>query len=200
MLPDALLQPLEQLLNALIAARSRSRHECAALDGRTVAVAWRELGLTLHFTARGESLEVRGEGEAQATIRGTLPAFGRALVGEHHGAPPGITVEGDAVLARDFQRLLSSLEVDWEEQVARLTGDAMARRLGNLARGLTGWGRYASDRLAHDVVEYLQRETRDLPHRAEVDLFLKGVDQTRDDVERLAARLARASAALGGQS
>jgi ubiquinone biosynthesis protein UbiJ len=45
--------------------------------------------------------------------------------------------------------------------------------------------------LAGNVSEYLQEEGRDLPTPTEVDEFLAGVDQLRDDVERLEARLAR---------
>lgn len=199
MVAAALLAPLQQALDGLVAARRRSQDECRALDGRTVAVELRELALTLYFTAEDGRLLVRGEGEPEARIRGTLPVFARAMLGDHHGAPPGLTVEGDAPLARDFQRLLAGLEFDWEERLSGLIGDTLAHQVGNLARGFAAWGRYAGGRLAHDLTEYLQRETRDLPHRAEVEVFLRGVDATRDDVERLAARLARLESSGAGR-
>ena len=44
------------------------------------------------------------------------------------------------------------------------------------------------------MAEYLQEEGRDLPTRTEVEEFLSGVDQLRDDAERLEARLARVEA------
>jgi ubiquinone biosynthesis protein UbiJ len=195
--PAELLATLERGLNALVDARLRSKAECAALDGRTVAVEWRELGLTLCFTARGERLEVRGTGEPEATIRGTLPAFARAMMADAHGAPPGIEIEGDAPLARDFQALLRGLEFDWEEHLSRVVGDAAARGLGNALRGFAAWGRFAGERLSRDLVEYLQRETRDLPHRAEVETFLRGVDAARADVDRVEARLKRLADTAG---
>lgn len=196
-LPAELLAPLERALNALVAARLRSQQECAALAGRTVAVELRELGVALYFTPRETGIEVRGAGEAEATIRGTLPAFARAMLGEHHGAPPGVEIDGDAPLARDFQRLLRGLELDWEEHLSRLVGDTAAHQFGNALRGFAAWGRYAGGRLGRNLAEYLQRETRDLPHRAEVEAFLRGVDVARADLDRLEARFKRLAAALG---
>ena len=163
-----------------------------------MAVEWIETGLTLYFSVTDGTLHLASAGTADASIRGTLPAFVRGLFGTHHGAPPGITRGGDATLARDFQRLLAGLEVDWEERLAGVAGDTLAHQAGNLARGFAAWGRYAGDHMARGLSEYLQRETRDLPHRAEVERFLRAVDTVRDDVERLAARLARAETQAGG--
>jgi len=69
-----------------------------------------------------------------------------------------------------------------------------ARQVANFARGILDWGRKAGGSLATNVAEYLQEEGRDLPTRTEVEEFLAGVDQLRDDAERLDARLARVEA------
>ena len=84
---------------------------------------------------------------------------------------------------------------DLEEELAAVVGDVAARRVANLARGVLALGRSATDSLATSVAEYLQEEGRDVPARVEVEEFLRDVDQLRDDVERLEARLARLGAA-----
>lgn len=191
-LPDAALVPLQRALDALVGARVRSRDATAALGGRVVAVRITELGLALFFTNDGERLLVKGahDGEPDATLAGTMPAFLAALAKPTHALPPGIAVEGDALLVRDLRALLGGLEFDWEERLSRLTGDAVAHGVGRMARRTGELFRYAGDRLTKDVAEYLREESRDLVSKGEVRGFLDGVDQVRSDVDRFAARCA----------
>jgi ubiquinone biosynthesis protein UbiJ len=49
--------------------------------------------------------------------------------------------------------------------------------------------------MGDNIREYLQEESRDVPSRYEVDQFSKRVNELRDDVDRLAARIGR----LGGR-
>jgi ubiquinone biosynthesis protein UbiJ len=202
--PDALLAPLQRALDALVAARTRTRAQAQALDGRTVAVELVEIGLTLHLAGRGERLVV-SDGAApdaatpDATLSGTLPAFLRALASEAAQLPHGLEVAGDATLVRDLRALLQGLEFDWEERLSRITGDAIAHRLGGLARDLGAWRRYAGERLARDVGEYLRDELRTVVARDEVEGFLDGVDRARDAAERLDRRLALVEEALAAR-
>lgn len=189
---ELLVGPLQRALDALIAARARTRAQAAVLDGRSVAVELSGFGLTLVFTGAGERLLVRANGDApppDATLAGPLPAFLRALGTESTVLPPGLTVSGDALLVRDLRALLAGLEFDWEERAAGLVGDAAAHQLGNLARAFGGWTHHASDRLSHGLAEYLREETRDLVAKDEVAGFNDGVDAVRSAVERAAARL-----------
>jgi ubiquinone biosynthesis accessory factor UbiJ len=64
-------------------------------------------------------------------------------------------------------------------------------QIGKLARGVTGWGLDAADRLSCSMAEYLQEESRELPSRAEVEGFLDAVDELAGAVDRLEARLGR---------
>ena len=97
----------------------------------------------------------------------------------------------DALDVAALQDLLAGTDWDWEEQLSQLTGDVIARQVGNLARRS---GQFISDSrhtLEQDVSEYLQEEARLLPTRSEVDDFLHDVDELRSDVDRLNARIER---------
>jgi len=93
--------------------------------------------------------------------------------------------------------LLKRADLDWEELLSRYTGDVIAHQIGNLARSLTRWSKDAGARLGQDLAEYLLFESALLPPRLEVETFLDAVDQLRNDVDRLAARLQHVSAASG---
>ena len=202
---ELLIAPLQRALDALIAARARTRAQAEALAGRTVVVTFTEFALTLAFTGEGGRLVVRHGDDApapDATLRGTATAFFGVFLrngsADSTVLPPGITVEGDALLVRDLRALLADLEFDWEERASGVVGDAAAHQLGRMARAFGGWTRHAGDRLGKDVAEYLREETRDLVARDEVARFNDGVDQVRDGVERAAARLALIEQRLQG--
>ena len=190
-----LLERLEGLLNRNVADSRQAQALCRQLDGRVVSLTVEGTPLAFFFKAHGGriSLATRHEGDADASLSGTpialLALAGPRAEGALRGG--GVRIEGDAEVAQKFRELLAQAQPDFEEELARVIGDVAAHQVANLARGLLDWGRKARTSLAGIVAEYLQEEGRDLPTRTEVEEFLAGVDQLRDDVERLEARFAR---------
>ena len=113
-----------------------------------------------------------------------------AVLGESASAA-NLNLTGDPLLARDFRDLLDLALPDWEEEIARLTGDVPARQIARALRGLGQWAGDTGDRLGADLADYLKEEHRSLPSRWEVDEFLDGVDSLTGDADRLEARLRR---------
>ncbi|NOY62884.1 MAG: hypothetical protein GXP10_07015 [Gammaproteobacteria bacterium] len=107
-----------------------------------------------------------------------------------------VEIRGDSELGQRFQAILNAIDVDWEEQLSKVTGDVVAHQLGNMARGVNQWLTETADSVAQDVGEYLQEESRDLPHPSQVAQFVADVDQIRMDVDRLDARISRLNTAL----
>jgi ubiquinone biosynthesis protein UbiJ len=132
-------------------------------------------------------------------IRGTPFALARqARGGERAAVNSGVEIEGDIQLGKAFQRLLTEVEIDWEEQLSQLLGDVAAHQLGNVVRGLQAWGRKTLDTLFKNTAEYLQEEGRDLPPSGAVAEFLEAVDILRSDIDRLEARIHRLRQASSG--
>lgn len=111
----------------------------------------------------------------------------------------GVEFRGDVAVVHALRRLAGGLEIDWEAQLARLTGDIVAHRVGLAARGLLGWLDHARQTFEANLGEYLTEETRQLPPAAEVATFLDEVDRLRQDADRLEARLARLERACQGK-
>lgn len=153
-------------------------------------------GPTLYVrpSAEGFHLLTTYDGDADVTLRGTLPAFMRLAAGGSAAelmATTELTIEGDLDLGRRFQRFLAGIHIDWEEQAARVIGDIAAHKLGNVARDLVAWRRHATQVLSADITEYLQEESRMLAPSTRVDTFLQAIDQLRADADRLEARVRR---------
>ena len=190
---------VELALNASIEGSSGARADLKRLAGKVMALNLDGLPLKLWFLPQAERLTVAADYHGEADIEVRVPAASllSAALQEGDAPPRGMQINGDAETAQVFSRLLKQADLDWEELLSRYTGDAAARQLGNLARGLRAWGRDAAGRLGRDLAEYLQYESRDLPPRREMESFLAGVDRLRDDAERFEARLKRAAARAG---
>ncbi len=152
-------------------------------------------GLTSREPGMARAMQVLSlyEGEPDCTLRGTplaLAAMSRGTQSSSDSLFSGdVAISGDTQLAHQFGKILGAMDVDWEEQLSRYTGDMIAHELGNLARTALHWGRRSLNTLGQDLQEYLQAELRMLPEQPEIEQFLQGVDRVRDDVERLEIRL-----------
>jgi ubiquinone biosynthesis protein UbiJ len=195
-IPNALLAPLEALLNRYIALDPEGAARLAPLQGRLICVEVQGFGTRLYLIPGAERMQLFGayDGEPDCLLRGTpiaLARLGLAQRKEDSLFGGEVEAEGDTHLAQDFGAFMSGLDVDWEEQLSRLVGDPVAHQVGEGLRSLGGWGRKSADTLTQDLTEYLQEEARLVPTDYEVRAFLDQVDGLRDDVDRLAARVER---------
>ena len=188
------LTPLESVLNRNIAGSSIARGLCKRLEGKALNVRFNGLPLSLNFRSDGERmvLDTAATDAANATLTGTPLSFLQLASPQPERAlrSGAIHIEGDAEVAQTFSELLKHTRPDLEEELSRVIGDVAAHQVGNVARSALAFGKRAADTFAQNVSEYLQEEGRDLPTRVEADEFVAGVDQLRDDVERLEARIA----------
>ena len=83
------------------------------------------------------------------------------------------------------------MDIDIEEAIAQRVGDIPAHEFMRGMRGLGGWMRAVGAALLADVSEYLRYEAAMTPRAEEVERFAHAVDEIRDDVERLEARIGR---------
>ena len=102
-----------------------------------------------------------------------------------------VKVSGNDRLAEEILVLLRHLRWDFEEDLSRVFGDALARRLVGGARDLATWQAEAARRLAENVVEYAVEERGLLIARPEFDAFATEVARLRDDLARLQQRIER---------
>ena len=190
---ERILQPLAKLANRQIRMKTPARELAKELQGSVVGVRVRNTALAMYFhVTDGElALTREYEGVPDAVITGYLltlaPMAGPS--GEAAVRDGSLELAGDAALAQSLQRLLWHARPDIEEELSGVIGDVAAHGLGDLARGVTNWGRKAGSTLRQNLSEYLQEETRAVPSRAEVEQFRIDVEAVRDDVARLEARL-----------
>ena len=185
----ALAAGLETALNRYLSLDPDLFPLLAELAGVVIAIEPQGLGLTLYLFPDAQGIRIADAYDGEPTVR--IRGAPLALLQQWRGQPAELAIEGDAVIARRFQTVLNRLDIDWEEQLAQVVGDHAAHQLGRFWRALQGWGRQTSTTLLQDGGEYLQHELRVLPPRSAVEAFLSAVDDLREDVGRLEARVIR---------
>ena len=196
MQPEALfVSVLEEAGNRLLRLDPETLRRLGELPDRPVCLDFRDLGrkLYLHPSEAGFRLATDSVEPAAVTLRGNLRVFVRLGLAAGRDAPAvgELEIEGDVGLGQRLQKILQGLDLDWEEQLARLTGDVVAHGLGRAVRAAVAWHRQAFRTFGLDAAEYLQEEARLVPLRVEVDVFLGAVDVLRSDIDRLAMRVQR---------
>ena len=195
-IPATVLAAAEAALNRYIALDPEGALGFEPLYGRIIAIEIAGIGARITLIPGPDRLQIFGAYAAtpDCLIRGTPLGLARMAAARRQESELGsgsVEIEGDTAIAQDLGKALGGLDVDWEEQLARLLGDPVAHQLGEGVRAAVQWGRRTSGTLGADLKEYLEEEGRLLPSRYELEAFLVDVDTLRDDVERLEARVER---------
>ena len=199
---------LEAALNRALALDAETRAGLRALDGQRVALHVASPPLALQVRVDGERLvvgPVEAEAEADLSVRSTLGGLISQLPGpfgsmfRRDDAPPvgRMNISGDADLARRLQRLAERFDPDWQQPFASVFGDVLGVQIAKGLAAALQQARIAGRNLAESAAEYVTEESRDVVPRAQLDAFHDDVDVLRDDVERLAARVARLQRGAG---
>ena len=194
---ELFLSGIQQSINALLSMDKEARGKFARHHGRVIALHLRGPEFTFYFVPGHDGLlQLLGgiEGEPDCTLSGSpldLLRSGDKETGAGQLFAGHVRITGDTGLAHSFGSTLANLDIDWEEQVSRITGDLAAHQLGRGARELADYLAQGRQTLESNLAEYLTEEARLLPHPYEVEDFLDEVDRLRDDTERLLARYAR---------
>ncbi|WP_031434604.1 ubiquinone biosynthesis accessory factor UbiJ [Methylomarinum vadi] len=187
---------LETALNQYLALDEDVELFLAPLSGKVIAVTIEPYGETLYLCPSEHIIQVLEsyQGRIDTTISGTLPALGMMSLDASsiRSVFSGeVRIEGDTHTGHKFQRLFQQLDIDLEEQLSRFTGDIIAHKIGNLFRSGRDWSKQTLETFRLNLEEFLQEETRQLPAKAEADIFFRQVDELRSDYDRLEARLER---------
>jgi len=196
-LPGILAAMLEAAVNRILALDELSSERLQYLDGRMLRLDLEGLGIALFFAFNERHVEVgtRSQYEPDTVISGSpFALFSMAAPEEaaRWGTPESrVTITGDANLARDLERLFSRLDPDWEGRLSRLLGEVWGHQVAAGLRAGAEQAKASAGSAGEMLSEYLRRSQGPLAQAEEVEAFARGVDDLREAVERLEARVRR---------
>ncbi|MFQ2589129.1 ubiquinone biosynthesis accessory factor UbiJ [Aeromonas caviae] len=186
---------IETSLNQLLALDKQSPERLRKLAGKVLKLELRELKpLWFVFSERRLDVLARYEGEPDAVLSLSLTAIG--LLKEPSALTRYIREEkldlsGDPQLVQAFSALLGELDIDWEEELSRYTGDVVAHTLCSGARQARRFVGRELCRSQRQVAEYLTEEARLAPGPLEVASFNDDVEELAQQMKAIELRLAR---------
>lgn len=187
---------LEAAVNHCLMLDPDALQRVRGLVGKVVGIELLGLGVKFYLLPDNAGLKLQPEyhGEVNVWLRGAPLSMMRMGMGDEQQKAlfsGDVEIIGDTETGQRVRDIINDLDLDWEEQLTKLVGDVVGHKIGNLVRDVSGWASQTRNTVEQDVSEYLQEESRLLPHREEIGPFLEAVDTLRGDVDRLEARVQR---------
>ncbi|MCK5902264.1 MAG: SCP2 sterol-binding domain-containing protein [Cocleimonas sp.] len=193
-LSSSLLASIEISLNAWLTLDGETLPKFSPLQDKVICLKISGLDVTLYCLPSAKHIVVMGEytdipdttiiGSPMALIRlGTSNNSGKTLLESE------VRIEGDTHLGATFSRILSEVDIDWEELLAKQVGDIVAHQVGQVTSTGKTWLHDSAEAMKLNTSEYISEEARLTPAEAEINYYLDQVDELRFGVDRLEARL-----------
>jgi len=186
-----LLATQEAILNRYLNLDPRLSAKLVPLAGKVIKI---DLNYATHywlFVANKIQLVTDYSGVIDLSLGGSWSAFFRAAVFGNYGAATSmpLQVSGDMEFAIQFKNIFSSLTIDWEEHLSSVVGDTLAYPLAQFFKSISLWARSVHTNMSQNITEYLQVEKDYLVPAEELHPFFLEVDELRDELARLEARV-----------
>lgn len=200
-LQTAGLAGLEFLIQKALELDPATAQRLKTLEGKVLLIHCKSPELKVFCLPGEQGMQLKSwhdESQLSGALRGPMSEFIKLLQSDDKAAAlinGGLTVEGNSNDFIALQSILTQLDVDWEQPIAKVLGDVGGHQLGRLIRG----GLAARKRLHEfgevELERFLHQRAGVLPSQAELEQFYSDVANLRQRVERLQARIDRAKQA-----
>ncbi len=146
----------------------------------------------LHLSVNADGLFAAGDPTSEETVVVRLPSDAAARWFIDRSALISVaTISGSADFAETLAFVFRNLRWDPADDLSRLVGDVVTRRMLQLATHLGRFHIQAARRLARGVADFLTEELAGIASRRDLERHLQEIDTLRDDVARLQKRIER---------
>lgn len=187
---------LENAINKLISLDEQTGQRLSEIDNRFISLEITDLDITLVFHIQAPKIRLMTEFfEADTLITTnskTITEMGlQKVTGDSPSLHGKLEITGNIEVGQSFKSILDSLNIDWEEHLSHIAGDVFAHQFFRAANKFSEWGKETWQHFTQDSSAWLTDEQQLSPHKQEIENFTKQVNKTRNDVERIAARIQR---------
>jgi ubiquinone biosynthesis protein UbiJ len=192
--------------NYLLSLDHQVLDRCIELQGHCIEIHITDLDLRLfcHPGSWGIRLSLEEPKRAiDASISGrTMALFSLAMQEDKISTSmqEGVSINGNATVAQQMQKIFTELDLDWEEALSHYTGDILAYRIHQQASSASDWLRQSVISLAQTSSEYLREESHLCPTQVEFERFQQQATRLKQDIERAEVRLRHLIQAVSGST
>ena len=163
------------------------------VSGKILAVVSTQPAIKLYFVCHPTEFQVLShyEERAECQIEGDAGALVALLWSEQESlADSGVTISGEVGFLLQLKRLLSRVDIDWEQPICDALGDTVGYPLTRLIRKQFAWAKQRAKTTPLWVNDMLTQEFQASPSKVELDNFYRDVDALRAGTERMQAQIA----------
>lgn len=188
------LKPFESLLNTTLKLDLETREKLTEFDQKQITISITDLqqGITITLDQQIIKLSSNNDNEdVDLTISGK--SYDLAKLGSHPDNlfSADIEIHGNVQFAKQLQDVVEGFDFDWEQQLAKYTGDTLAYPIAHGLRQTGQWLKDSQQSLQQTTAEYLREEIKILPDKSQINEYLNDIDNLRADCDRLSARIDR---------
>ncbi len=180
---------LQLIINKYLSLDPDLEHQLKPLAGKVMLVScvdYPDWQLCCTFTNKNLLFTSSSPEHVDIKIQSSFAGFIKFAVAKDK---TDIMIEGNIHIAESILKFFSDLNIDWEEELSKYSGDVVANQAGILASRFKQYYSQNSKQLEAMITEYLQEESGLLPTTFEINEFIDAVDQLRLDTDRLDAKV-----------
>ena len=187
---------LEKIINAYLQLDSDSIQRLFYLENKIIKVRITDWDTEFFIlpTKKGLQLTAISTKEPNTIISGTLLNFFK--IGCVKGSSftlfkNQVEISGDTNVGEQIRNVLTSIDIDWEEHLSKITGDILAHQVGVQVKRVANFGKFALETLKINIQDYLQNESQVTLSSEEVKSFIQSVTDLKHSVDCAEARIQR---------
>ncbi len=190
---SALLAPFELVINRVVASDPHTQKQLPRYAGKILAVESTKpaLRIFIHFNEKSVQLSSALSPTSDGRVCGTGSELLKMLSTAKQDrslANPQLSISGDVEFVQEIYYLFMGLDVNWQEPLSLLIGNAATGQLESAVSGFLSWTRESFATFNRNLDEYLHEEARLMPTQAEIELFSTKLDSLKLRIDRLSAR------------
>jgi ubiquinone biosynthesis protein UbiJ len=194
--------PLTNLLCGLLETGVNQLHQLDSsavikrkhLNGTIVCVSLKELNIPLFFVISEQKIDIlnKYEGQPDCTIRVSVSALNQ-LQDSHQLTrlikSDQLEVEGDIQLVQQFAKLLTEMDIDWEEHLSHKVGDVIAHKLCYHSKHFFEGVLKSAKKMERQTALYVTEEAKLAPSKLEVAYFCEQVESLEAQLKTLQLKI-----------
>lgn len=192
MLSTAALASAEKIMNAVLGYDPSSRVALAQLEPQVLAINITAPELKIFVAPRADGIKLLGhyEGDVTTQLQGSLLALISLIKSDRLNLKDsGVQLFGSTSFLAELQKILSNLDIDWEEMLSQVFGDIIGHQGAELIRSKMAWTKDRVSNIQRLTSEFLTEELRVLPSAPELNFFNVQVDELKLGADRVQARI-----------
>ena len=188
------LSGLEKIINTYLRLDSDSFQRLSYLENKIIKIQiidW-NIEFFILFTKKGLQLMAFSKKEANTIIYGTLFNLFKASCIKGSSSvlfKNKVEIDGDIYAGEQIWDILTSIDIDWEEQLSKIIGDILAHQVGIHVRRFVNFRQFALKTFRMNLQDYLQNESQVMPSSEEIESLIQSITDLQYSIDRAEARI-----------